>query len=280
MKGNTLVLCLGVMLLMTCTSEPVMVRQAHKARLVETVRRKLLESVAAEKIAVMETGDEASRAAAQEATTLRAEAVAAYNELRAVTLGDKHPEEVEKLEAFHDAWRGLEEVDQRLLLLAVANTNLKAFRMLTNEGAAALNRFVEIFVHMQSLESDPDRMRVLARMPVAALRTQALLFMHIPQARDAEMAQLEERIEALQSEITSSFTTLRKEEPSEALADAARVWSEYQHLATEVVRLSRANSNVRSREVSVNEKRQATKRCLETLSALMAVIDNGPRATR
>lgn len=280
MKGNKLVLCLGVTLLMSCASEPVMVRQAHKARLVETIRRKLLESVAAEKIAVMETGDEASRAAAQEATTLRAEANAAYKELHAVTLSDKRPEEVEKLDAFHEAWTELEEVDQRLLVLAVANTNLQAFHMLSHEGAAALNRFVEIFVHMQSLESDTDRIRALARVPVAALRTQALLFVHIPEASDSEMAQLEEQIQALQVEIGGSIAALRKEGPTEPFATAAEAWSEYQHLATEVLRLSRANSNVRSTEVSVNEKRRATKRCLEALSALLAVIDSGPHATR
>jgi hypothetical protein len=64
------------------------------------------------------------------------------------------------------------------------------------------------------------------------------------------------------------------------LATASQAWSEYRRIAADVLRLSRENTNVISFDVSVHEKRQATKECLSALSALLAAVESGSPATR
>src|SRR5262249_12577055 len=163
------------------------------------------------------------------------------------------------LDSFDAAWAELERIDERLLTLAVANTNLKASRLLTREGAAALDRFVDGLTAMQRTVMDPEMIRTLSRANVAALRSQSLLFVHMPSADDAEMTRLEQRMHDLSAEVDACLSAARAsgQTDPDQLASTSNAWSEYQRLAAEVVRLSRQNSNVISSDVSVHEKRTA-----------------------
>ena len=68
--------------------------------------------------------------------------------------------------------------------------------------------------------------------------------------------------------------------PPEQLAAAAQLWMDYQRILTEVLRLSRENSNVISFDVSIHEKRYVTKECDAALAALLEAVRTGPQATR
>jgi hypothetical protein len=273
---------LGIALAMLagCSSEPAMVRQLRKERLIDTIRQKLLESAEAEKSAVLATTDEESQAAAREATHLGAEVNTARGELRQLIAADGRRDEIDKLNAFDAAWADVERVDERLLALAVANTNLKAAKLLSRDGAAALDRFVGSLMEMQRAATDPDVLRTLSSAAVAALRSQALLFAHIPSADDAEMARLEQQMQDLNADVDRSLSSVRASGQAEGLAAASAAWDEYRRLAVEVIRLSRENSNVISFDVSVHEKRQVTKQALAALSALSAVVSSNSYGTR
>ncbi len=272
--------CVLAGVLVGCSSEPAMVVQLRKLRMIDTLQRKLLESVEAEKSAVLASTDEASRSAAQEASDLHAQVNVVYEDLRALILADRSPEEIAKLEVFGETWTELQGMDQRLLPLAVANTNIKAFHMVSHEGSAALARLVDVLLQMQRLRADAEEIRVLSRVAIAAQRMQMLLFVHIPSASDAEMTQMEQQIRSLQEEVEGSFETLRHSEPPPWTAAAVEAWNEYRDLTPAVLHLSRQNSNVLSNDISVHEKRRATKRCLEALAALSGAVDRGPHATR
>lgn len=280
MKYGWIALCMALALAVGCSSEPATVRQMHKERLIETIRQKLLESVEAEKSAVLATTDEESQALALEARNFETDINKLRGELRQLIVADARPGEIENLDAFDIAWAKLERVDERLLALAVANTNLKATRLLSREGAAALNRFVDKLMGMQRTVTEPEMIRTLSRASVAALRSQSLLFVHIPSADDAEMTRLEQQMRDLNGEVERCLSTARESgQPGlEQLASTSEAWSEYQRLAAEVVRLSRQNSNVISTDVSVHEKREAMKACLSALSALSAAVDVSPHA--
>ena len=71
-----------------------------------------------------------------------------------------------------DAGRSSRAVDERLLALAVANTNLKAARLSAREGIAALDRFVDALGEMQRASTDPETIRALGAASIAALREQ------------------------------------------------------------------------------------------------------------
>lgn len=264
-----------------CNAEPALKRQARKGHLINGIRETLLASVVAEKSAVLATTDEESHALALEAKGFAAQINEARAELRTLILADKLPLEIDKLTAFDTAWAEVEGVDQRLLALAVANTNLKAAQLSAREGSATLNRFVDALLEIQRTTSEPDLLRTLTRVSVAAMREQSLLQAHIP-AADAEMTRLEQQMRELSDEVEHSMESMRQggQVPQEQITKTLQTWSDYRLVVADVLRLSRQNTNVISFDVSVHEKRHATKDCLSALSALLAAVESGPQATR
>jgi hypothetical protein len=242
----------------------------------------LLESVEAEKSAVLATTDEESKSLAHEAQESATKINGLRGELRTLIVADARQVETEKLNAFDAAWGEVERVDQRLLALAVANTNLKAARLSANEGAAALDRFVDALTEMASSAGAAETVRTLSGASVAALRIQPLLLAHIPSSDDAEMTRVEVRMRTLRDKVDHDLIAARDrgQVPPEQLAAAAQVWIDYQRVLTEVLRLSRENSNVISFDVSIHEKRYVTKECEVALAALLDAVSVGPQATR
>ncbi len=265
-----------------CHKEPALLRQVNKERLIQAIQQALLQSVVAEKSAVLATSDEESQALALEAQHSTTDINRLRDELRPRIVADAHPEEIDALNKFDAAWTEFEDVDHRLLALAVANTNLKAARLSARDGAAALDRFVDAVSDMQRGAADPETIRTLSQASVAALRVQSALLIHIPSADEAEMTRLEQHMRELSDEVDRSLVRTRETNQlaAEPLAKAAAAWSEYRGVTVDVLRLSRQNSNVISFDVSVHEKRQATKQCLAALSALLAAVESAPQATR
>jgi hypothetical protein len=282
MKHGWVAWCTAFALIVGCSSEPAMLRQMHKQRLIDAIREKLLQSVEAEKSAVLATTDTESQASALEAKNFEMQINTLRSELRQLIVADGQQVEIDKLNAFDAAWAELERVDTRLLALAVANTNLKAVQLLWRDGAADLDRFVDRLAEMQRALTEPELIRTLSRASVAALRSESLLFVHIPSADDAEMTRLERQMHELSAEVARELDRARQSGRFEQgqLASASQAWDEYQRVAAKVVQLSRQNTNVISTDVSVHEKRQATKACLDALSALAVAVEVGPQATR
>src|SRR5262245_33399853 len=132
MKRVSMVVGLVLFGATTCSSEPAMVRQTRKVHLINSIRQALLESVEAEKSAVLATTDKESLA--QEAQGYEREVNRLRGELRQLIMADNRQPEVETLNAFDAAWGELERVDERLLALAIANTNRKAARLSADQG--------------------------------------------------------------------------------------------------------------------------------------------------
>jgi hypothetical protein len=190
-------------------------------------------------------------------------------------------DEREKLDAFDARWKELKAIDARLLDLAVANTNLKASRLLAREGSATLDRFTTAVDAMMAATTDVAAVRALGSAATAVARIQSLLFVHIPEASDAEMTALEARIRTLGETVDAQLRDGMASLPASAQkADAAQAWADYQRMSAEVIRLSRLNTNVISFDVSTHEKRTATRACLDALAELRAAIQGGPHATR
>jgi hypothetical protein len=242
-----------------CAREPVLLHQAQKAALVEALRAELLASAEAEKSAVMATTDEES------------EVFAAESRARSEVLG-RLREELEKLTAFDAAWAEMRDVDDRLLRLAVVNSNLKAARLVAGESTQALDRFLDAVARVEAEQTDPAVLRRLSAASVAALRIQTLLTPHIASADDAEMTGLEERMRALAGQVDAAL--------ADAGAEAEAAWGDSERLTAEVIRLSRLNTNVVSLDVSLHEKRHALEACRTALNALLDEINSAPRPTR
>ena len=282
MRSRSILVGVLTVLLASCSSEPQILRETREVGIIDAIRQTLLESVEAEKSAVLATTDEESKSLAHDSRQAAARIDGLRGELRTLVVADGRRTELEKLDAFDAAWAEVEHVDQRLLALAVANTNLKAARLSANEGGAALDRFVDLLGQMMHGADAADTIRTLSHASIAALRIQPLLLVHIPSADDAEMTQIEERMRAFSETVDRDLGTLRDsgQVSPDQLAAATQAWSDYQRILKEVLRLSRENSNVISFDVSVHEKRQVTKECLAALSALKEAVVAGPHPTR
>lgn len=265
-----------------CSEEPLFERELHKARLIDDIRHALLQSVESEKSAVLATTDKESEALADQSRGSTKEVNQLLDELRTLITQDAEGPETEKLAAFESTWSALQKIDQRLLVLAVANTNLKAARTMMGEGGAVLDRLIDVLDQLEKATAQPDAIRTISRASVATLRIHSTLLLHIPAAEDAEMTRMEQQIEALSDAVDGNLSALREssELPADQLAAATEAWGAYRRIGSEVLRLSRENSNVISFDVSVHEKRYATRECLLALAALRAEIDPTQRATR
>ena len=264
-----------------CSREPVLLRQVKKVGIVNNIQQQLVESVDAEKSAVLAVTDEESKEFAEESRR----SAAKIDELRASLAElieiDPVRDEGEKLAVFDEKWKELKSIDARLLELAVANTNLKASRLLAREGSATLDRFTTAVDAMMATSTDVATLRALATAATAVARIQSLLFVHIPEASDAEMTSLEVRIGTLSETVDARLRDVGPSLPaSAAKADATQAWADYQRISAEVIRLSRLNTNVISFDVSTHEKRTATRACLDALADLRSAIQGGPNATR
>jgi hypothetical protein len=272
------VVCVGA-----CGRQPALLRQIEKLGLVNSIQQHLLESVDAEKSAVLAQTDEESREFATQSKRSTDEIDRLKARLVELITDDGRSDEREKLAAFEARWNELKQIDARLLDLAVANTNLKAAHLVAREGTVALDRFIASVDAMTLACSDVAVVRSLAMAATAVARIQSLLLVHIPEASDAEMTSLETRIRELGTTVDAALQGAGRSIPSTAAGaatDAAQAWAEYQRVSAEVIRLSRLNTNVISFDVSTHEKRTATKACLDTLVELRSAIQGGPYATR
>jgi len=266
-----------------CGRQPALLRQIEKLGLVNNIQRRLLESVDAEKSAVLAVTDEESKEFATQSKRSAEDIDRLKARLAELIDDDPRPDEREKLTTFDAKWGELKAIDGRLLELAVANTNLKATHLAARDGSTALDRFIASVDALTLASSDVTVVRSLAHAATAVARIQSLLFVHIPEASDVEMTTIEARIQELGGTVD---TALREAGPSippsaaGSAAEAAQAWAEYRRIAAEVIRLSRLNTNVISFDVSTHEKRTATGACLDALAELRSAIQGGPNATR
>jgi len=282
-SSRATILSIAIACAAACSRHPALLRQVEKLGLVNNIQRELIESVEAEKSAVVATTDEESKAFAEQSKRSAEQIDKLKTRLGKLIAEDDRPQETEKLAVFGAKWDELKAIDARLLALAVANTNLKAGRLLAKEGSAALDRFVTAVDAMTLVCTDVTAIRSLSSAVSAIARIQALLFAHIPEASDAEMTTIEAKIRTLTATVDGALRAAGPSIPasaSDATADAAKAWADYQRIAAEVTRLSRLNTNVISFDVSTHEKRTATTACLGALTELRSAIQAGPVATR
>lgn len=275
-------LLIPVLTLVACTTPPPAVRAANKIELIGGMQHDLLVAMEAEKSAVLAITDEESVAFADESRKADHEVERARLALRQLVEQSDRPSELAALEKFEAAWRDLVAVDERLLALAVANTNLKASRLASGEAAVAVNQLVDALAALEAVATEPKLLRSLSSASVAALRTQALLTPHIASPSDAERTRLEEQMHALAAIVERALAEARQSPPAAQAraAEAWEAWARYQHLDAEIIRLSRLNTNVLSFDLSVHQKRQAMIAAQNALAALLGAVKNVPRPTR
>jgi hypothetical protein len=257
----------------------VLKEQDAKEHLVAAMLVNLQASSEAEKSAVMAETDEASQTFANEAQQKAAAVEEARSELSNL-IADKGPADEEKLLGeFNTAWTAYQELDREILALAVENTNLKAVKLSMGPAADALTRFDAALQQIAAAAgSSPDgaeRSKAAFQAVVAAHKIHTLEGPHIAESSGEVMDRIEGEMTALDKQVAAALDVLAKlpgADKQAELAQAQAAYQEFQQVQTQILKLSRRNSNVRSLTLSLGKKRLATASCTETLTALQTLI--------
>lgn len=261
--------------------EPVYVKDVKKVRLVSEMRVNLNASVEAEKSAVLAETDEASRAYADRAQQLSTAVENASLELGVLIESEKTGREVDLYREFSTCWERFRQIDQELLPLSVLNTNLKAYALSYDSAQTALKQLERSLYALMNSDDSKDTacriIRLTQRSLIAALKIHALQSPHIAESRPEIMDEIETTIQTQDALIRRSLDALSflMNSKSKPQIDAAKAaYAEFWRINTEVMKLSRQNSNVLSLALSLDQKRKVTVQCQEALAALEEAVQS------
>lgn len=259
--------------------------KARKVDSVEQMRLALASASEAEKSAVMATTDQDSQSFADQARA----ATTALREERArldkILVSGGNTREERMLAKFSDAFADFERIDRELLSLAVQNTNLKAYDLAFGPAAAVLRDMDEALARIVkeragSPSSDDGRIVVLAEgARIAALRIQALLPPHIAEESERKMDEMESRMAGEDREARKNLAALSAIQGLTGNADLAAAserYAAFSGIQSQILKLSRENTNVRSKAISLIQKRRVMFLCQDALAALQQAIEEEP----
>jgi hypothetical protein len=245
-------------------------RVVQEAQLVTDLRVDLFTAAEAEKSAVLAETDQASEDYAAKARAAVERMSANLARLRSMPDSDSTTDKL--AEDFDRAFGEYRKVDEEVLRLAVQNTNLKALALSFGEAGAAL---ADMERALGPVQNRPGALRALTE----ALRIQSLHAPHIMEKTEARMDALEQGMGRADKAARAALASLPAgPEQASALAAYGRYWK----TTTEVVRLSRQNTNVRSLTLSLERKTKVLAACNEALRVLEEHLRErmGTKATR
>jgi Four helix bundle sensory module for signal transduction len=262
-------------------------RSVKKLHIMQTMSRDLLASAEAEKSAVMAETDEASQALAEQSIQAAQTVEKARRELEPL-LGENR-QEARLFQEFSRCWDTLQAIDHEVLSLAVQNTNLKALRLSFIPAAEAVRSMEEALNQlMDVVSSSPAAVhitRLAAKAVMGALNIYTLQAPHIAESTATRMDVMEAVMNSLDTQVTDALHSLQAlvDEPGQPFLEAAwAAYKDFQKINTDIVDLSRQNSNIRSYALSLGQKRKTTAQCQDVLAVLQESVEQSMRykATR
>ncbi len=252
---------------------------AKKKELLLEMRINLHRSTEAEKNAVMANTDEASQQFADQSRQSADFVERDRRELETLITHDPSDQEMKLFTEFTGCWGELRKVDKVILQFAVQNTNLKAATLSFTEGRKAMDRFEQSLRALIDQSAASDQCGSIAPLAsnamAAGLRIYNLQAPHIVEPRDAKMDELESEMKKAMEIVASCIETLSHAVAAKdrVLVEAAQdAYKDFLAVNAKVVSLSRQNSNVKSFELSLGNKRKIAAHCDETLESLQAAV--------
>jgi len=259
--------------------------KAKRVELVEQMRLALASASEAEKSAVMATTDQDSQSFADQSRTQVAAVQQGRKELEELLRTGGTKSEQDLLAQFTQTFAEFQRMNKDLLDMAVQNTNIKAYGLafgpaaeVLNEMDAALSRIVA-----QNVSSTSPDARQVTRLAddarIRALRIQTLLAPHIAEESDQKMDELEALMTKEDLEVhkdLDGLAALLKPGGSPDMEIASSRHTKFSEIKTQIIKLSRENTNVRSLAISLTEKRKVVVMCQDGLAALEQAIQQEP----
>lgn len=283
MAAGAVVLAICMLLVLHFRGTPELAAQlasrTRRAELVERMQGDLAAASEAEKSAVLATGDRDSQTYADQARDASRKVEEERRELEELLAESGTASERDSLAQFTGVFAELRHIDDDLLALAVKNTNVKAYELAFGPAAAAVGEMSAALSRLVEANADSPQPKTLLRLAfgaeVGALRIQALLPPHIAEEDDGKMDTLEASMRTEDAQVTKDLDGLAALPPLRQdleLATARARYAEFGKVKTQILALSRENTNVRSLSISLNQKRKAMLVCQGALDALEHAI--------
>jgi citrate lyase gamma subunit len=255
--------------------------QSIKIDLVSTMRIQLLEAIEAEKNAVLAITDEESEAFAVKARQATDSVEKNRKEIESIIQQGTHPKEIELVNEFNICWSQYRKLDETILNLAVQNTNLKAQKISSTQCAQEIQNFEESMNRMIQRDKKNNQCNE-AVIPAyeavtASFKIFALHKPHIEEADDKQMDNIEQSINSYDKSAKKALDTLSgiaALRDNTDLTSALTAYDRFMKLTSEVIRLSRMNTNIKSAELSLGKKRLISSQCQETLTTLQGTVQS------
>jgi len=292
LAGRALVLCLCASVIAggACqrgTPAPALIQLGEALKLAGDLRVAFAKAAGASDRAVMAETDEASVAFAEEAKRSTGTVEDDAKALAPILNGLGYQAETRALEEFTKEFVEYLKLDREVLQLAVENTNLKAQRLAFGPVRQAADAFRDALDEVARGTAARDRCRaeaLAAKATVAVREIQVLQAPHIAEVATPKMDALETEMTAHQGtarEALAKLGELRGASARSELSKAAASLSQFESLSSQLITLSRRNSNVRSLALALGPKPALTAACDASLTALaQALAGRGPAATR
>ena len=230
--------------------------------------------------------DEAAVAFARESEQATKAVEADAQAMAQLLEGLNYASESQILREFNARFSEYKKLDSRILELAVENSNLKARALsfgLGSQNADGFRRSVES-IALSSPAKDRCRIDGLVYEAVLAVREiQVLHAPHIAEKDDAAMARMEKAMADLDAKARAALGSLRELVPTAdvALADALAKLDQFKAVSSQIVELSRRNTNVVSLDLSLRQKPALRAACEERLREMVVALEKeDPKATR
>jgi hypothetical protein len=261
---------------------------SKKLELLSGMRVNLLRSEEAEKSAVMADTDEASVDFANRSRRAADFVERDRLELESVLKQDHTDKEMGLLREFGTCWSELRRIDEVILNFAVRNSNIKAAALSFGIGRETMKRFergLGNLIHRAASSEQCSTVVPLASDAlVAGLAILSLQAPHINEARDEKMDEIEMEMKRNDKTIQTALGKLAERIPEADLPwlqEASEGYREFAAVTAQVVKLSRENTNVKSFELSLGNKRKMAAQCDEILMSLQETVHSRDfKATR
>jgi len=257
--------------------------KASRVDLVSRMQVALTSASEAEKSAVQAITDEESQRFADQARAHTAQLDKECRDLEDLLKAGGTQGEKDLLAQFSRAFTELQRIDNEVLSLAVKNTNLKAYSLAFGPAADTLKEMNDALSRLAAAHAEsPEAKKIMTLAfgaEISALRTQTLLPPHIAEESDQKMDALEALMSKEDKQVRKDLdglAALPELNGNSDLAIAASRYARFTRIKTQILALSRENTNVRSLAISLNQKRKAMFLCQEALSALKQAILEEP----
>jgi hypothetical protein len=270
-----------VALSLSCRGNPttILTRLEDSRRVAAELRVHFSQAAAASNHAVMADTDEGSIAAAREAE----QAIRAVQKSAAVLgqllEGLSYASEAGMLREFGADFSRYQELDRRILALAVENTNLKAQALSFGPASQAALGFRDALERIASASPSKERCHV-DRLVADALRAvREIQVLHAPHTAEhdaAAMTRMEKEMADLDAEARTALTSLSELSPGSApaIAEAVAKLEQFKATTAKIVELSRRNTNVLALDLSLRKKPELAAACDDRIRALQAALAN------